>query len=174
MATIYKKKYPIPKPAGAEIITRRGKQLARWQNGKRQLRTAEVLDDGRILFVSDCWYVRYRDSNGKYRRQTTGCRDRQAAEKVLADILADVEKVKAGVMSREEMVASSQLEAAISKHIKNYLSQLAAKTIRGWATQSRGSRTHAEAASIDRERDRPVAQSGSETSASRCPYHPPR
>ena len=131
MATIYKKKYPIPKPAGAEIITRRGKKLARWQNGKKQVRTAEVLDDGRVMFVADCWYVRYRDSNGKYQRQSTGCRERQAAEKVLADILGGVEKVKSGVMSREEMAASNGLEAPIGKHIENYLSQLAAKIIRG-------------------------------------------
>ena len=29
MATIYKKKYPIPMPEGAEIITRRGRKPAR-------------------------------------------------------------------------------------------------------------------------------------------------
>ena len=44
---------------------------------------------------------------------------------MLADILADVEKVKAGVMSREEMVASDQLETSIGKHTKDYLPQLA-------------------------------------------------
>ena len=131
MAVIYRKKYPIPMPEGAEIISRRGKKFARWQNGKNQMRTAEVLEDGRVLFVADCWYVRYRDSAGKDRRESTGCRDRQAAEKVLADILASVEKIKAGVMSRQEMATSAQLETPIGKHIKNYLSQLAVKTIRG-------------------------------------------
>ena len=131
MATIYKKKYPIPMPAGAEIITRRGKKFARWQNGKNQVRTAELLKDGRVMFVADCWYVRYRDSNGKYQRESTGCRERQAAEKVLADIQGNIEKVKAGVMSREEMAASNGLEAPIGKHIKAYLSHLSAKIIRG-------------------------------------------
>ena len=131
MATIYKKKYPIPMPDGAEIVTRRGTKLARWQNGKKQVRTAEVLDDGRVMFVADCWYVRYRDSSGKMRRESTGCRDRQAAEKVLADILADTEKVKSGVMSSQEMAASTGLEAPIEKHIKSYLSHLAVKIIRG-------------------------------------------
>ena len=131
MATIYKKKYPIDMPAGAEIITRRGKKFARWQNGKKQVRTAEVLDDGRVMFVADCWYVRYRDSNGRNKRESTGCRERQAAEKVLADIQANIEKVRAGVMSREEMAASNGLEAPITKHIKDYLSHLTAKIIRG-------------------------------------------
>ena len=120
MATVYKKKYPIPMPDGAEIITRRGKRLARWQSGKGQVRTAEVLADGRVQFVSDCWYMRYRDASGRMRRESTGCRERQAAEKVLADILTKVEKVKAGVKSHGEMTAASQLDVPIGTHTKNY------------------------------------------------------
>ena len=131
MASVYKKKYPTELPPGAEIITRRGKKVARWENGKGQVRTAELLKDGRMQFVSDYWYVRYRDASGRMRRGSTGCREKQAAEKVLADILADVEKVKAGVMSREEMDTSRQLETPIGKHVKDYLTQLSVKTIRG-------------------------------------------
>ncbi len=131
MASIYKKKYPTELPAGAEIITRRGKKIARWESGKGQVRTAELLEDGRMQFVSDCWYVRYRDATGKMRRQSTGCREKQAAEKVLADIMADVEKVKAGIISAKEMDTSQQLETPIAKHIEDYLAQLAVKTIRG-------------------------------------------
>jgi len=131
VTAVYKKKYPIPMPQDAEIIIRCGRKLARWQSGKNQLRRAEVLDDGRVRFVSDCWYVRYRSASGRMRRQSTGCRDRQAAEKVLADILAKVEKVKAGVMSQDEIAAAGQLETPIAKHTKDYLRQLAAKTVRG-------------------------------------------
>ena len=131
MATIYRKKYPIPVPEGAEIIVRRGKTMARWRNGKQQVRTAKVLDDGRVQFVSDCWYIRYRDADGIMRRESTGCRDRQAAEKVLADRLADVEKVKAGVMSKEEMTAAEQLDTPLRQHVKDYLAELAIRTVRG-------------------------------------------
>jgi len=131
MAAVYKKKYPIPMPDGAEIITRRGKKVARWTNGKGQERTAEVLGKDRVQFVSDCWYVRYNDASGKMRRESTGCRDRQAAEKMLADILANIKKIKAGVMSQNEMAAVSHLDTPFSKHTKNYLTSLAAKTIRG-------------------------------------------
>lgn len=131
MATIYRKKYPIPMPPGAEIVTRRGQKLARWQSGKGQVRTAEVLDDKHVQFVSDCWYVRYRDADGVMRRETTGCRDKQAAEKFLADILAGVDKVKAGVMSAEEMAAGDRVEEPIGRHVDDYLAQLAVKTVRG-------------------------------------------
>ena len=97
MAAVYKKKYPTPMPEGAEVIERRGKKMARWTNGKGQERMAEVLNDGRVQFVSDCWYVRYTDASGKMRRESTGCRDKRAAERALADILSNVEKVKVGV-----------------------------------------------------------------------------
>ena len=131
MATVYKKKYPIPMPDGAEVITRRGRRLARWRSGKGQVSTAQVLADGRVQFVSDCWYIRYRDASGRMRRESTGCRDRQAAEKVLADKLTDVEKVKAGVMSHGEMTAAGQLDVPIGSHTSDYLAHLAAKTVRG-------------------------------------------
>ncbi len=137
MATVYKKKYPIPMPEEAEIITRRGRRLARWESGKGQVRTAPVLADDRVQFVSDCWYVRYRDASGRMRRRSTGCRDRQAAEKMLADILTDVERVKAGVMSHGEMTAASHLDAPIGKHTKDYLAHLAAKTVRSKRVSSR-------------------------------------
>ena len=65
------------------------------------------------------------------RRESTGCRDKHSAEKVLADILADVEKVKAGVMSRHEMDASHQLDTPIARHIEDYLAHLQVKTMRG-------------------------------------------
>ncbi|MBC8374207.1 MAG: hypothetical protein H8E53_11470, partial [Planctomycetes bacterium] len=131
MAAIYKKKYPIPMPDGAEIINRRGKKMARWTNGKGQERTADILDDRHVQFVSDCWYVRYTDAAGKMRRGSTGCRDKRAAEKTLADILANVEKVKAGVMSQNEMSAIGHLDTPLGKHTDNYLADLAVKMIRG-------------------------------------------
>ena len=137
MATVYRKKYPIPMPKGAEVVVRRGRKVARWRNGKRQVRTAEVLDDGRVQFVSDCWYIRYRDADGIMRRESTGCRDRQAAEKVLADRLAEVEKVKAGVMSKEEMTAAEQVDTPLRQHVKDYLAELAVRTVRGRRVSAR-------------------------------------
>ena len=131
MAAVYRKKYPIPIPDSAEIITRRGQKLARWKSGKGQVRMAEVLDKNRVRFVSDCWYIRYRDASGVMRRQSTACRDKQAAEKVLADVLADVEKVKAGIMSHQEMSAAGQRETPITSHVQDYLAHLAARTVRG-------------------------------------------
>jgi site-specific recombinase XerD len=131
MATIYKKKYPIPMPQGAEVVVRNGRRVARWTNGNNQVRTAEVLDDGRIEFVSDCWYMRYRDAEGIMRRGSTGCREKQAAQKTLADVLADVEKVQTGIITASEKQIATHAERSLSEHVEDYLQHLARKRIRG-------------------------------------------
>jgi len=130
MAAVYKK-YPILMPDGAEFFTRRGRKMARWLNGKRQERTAEVLDDGRVQFVSDYWYIRYTDASGRMKRESTGCRDKQAAEKMLVDALTKVEKVKAGVLTQTELAAAGHLDTPIDKQMKDYIRHLAVKTVRG-------------------------------------------
>jgi hypothetical protein len=131
MATIYKKKYPIPMPQGAEVVVRNGRRFARWTNAKNQVRTADVLDDGRIEFVSDCWYMRYRDAEGIMRRGSTNCREKQAAQKKLADVLADVEKVQTGIITASEKQIASHAERPLSKHVDDYLQHLSRKRIRG-------------------------------------------
>ena len=131
MALVYKKTYPIHMPPGAEITTRHGKKVARWESGKGQFRTAEVLDDGRVMFVSDCWYIRYRDADGTMRRASTGCRDKQSAEKFLADTLAGVDKMKVGIITEEEREVADHGELPVETHVKDYLEHLSRKRIRG-------------------------------------------
>lgn len=131
MASIYRKTYPIPMPESAEILIRNGRKLARWTNTKHQVRTAEVLDDGRIAFVSDCWYMRYRDAEGIMRRESTGCREKQAAQKKLADVIADVEKVQTGILSSQEKQIAHHAQRSLSEHLEDYLAHLGRKRIRG-------------------------------------------
>ncbi len=131
MASIYKKKYPMPMPVGAAVVERNGKQLARWTSGKGQMREAELLPDGRVEFVSDYWYVRFRDADGKMRRQSTGCRDKQAANKILSDIVADVEKIKSGIISPQEKQVASHADRTLTEHVEDYLQHLSRKRVRG-------------------------------------------
>jgi len=131
MAALYKKKYPIQMPEGAEVIERNGRRFARWNNGHNQTLTAEVLDDGRVQFVSDVWYMRYRDAEGIRRRESTRCRDKQAAQKVLSDILANVEKVRAGIITAQENQIAAHAERPLSQHVEDYVQHLSRKRIRG-------------------------------------------
>jgi len=131
MANIYKKKYPMAMPDGAEIVERQSRRIARWATSRGQLRTAEVLADGRVQFVSDCWYIRYRDAEGKMQRRSTGCRGKQAARQVLADAVAEVERVKSGIITIAEKKIADQASLPLGDHVKAYLEHLGRKRIRG-------------------------------------------
>ena len=132
MANLYKKTYPMSMPKGAEIVTRRGKKVARWMNGRGNEKTAPLHEDGRrMIYVSDVWYARYKDTDGRERRISTGCRDEQAAGKVLSDLLGEVEKVRAGIVTPKELETAEQARRPICEHVADYLNHLKSKRVRG-------------------------------------------
>ena len=138
MATIYRKKYPVPLPDGAEIITRRGKRLARWTDKRGNVKTAPLARGGkRIMHVSEMWYARYNDADGIDRRVSTGCRDEYAARKVLSDILADVEKITARIITASEAQTSKHAERYLRDHLRDYLDHLGRKRVRGRKVSAR-------------------------------------
>ena len=103
MAKLYRKKYPIPMPQGAKIVVRRGSKFAQWTDGYGTLKTAPLSDDGKkIMHEAGCWYARFTDAEGVRRRISTDCNDMQAAQKVLADLIAKVEKIKSVIITPAE------------------------------------------------------------------------
>ena len=132
MATIYRKVYPVPMPDGARIVTRRGQRMACWVDGNGNEKTAPLTSGGKkILHEADCWYARYRDADGTDRRVSTGCCDEQAARKVLSDILAEAEKVKAGIMTAVEVQTARHVERPMGEHLDEYVEYLRTKRVRG-------------------------------------------
>ena len=132
MATLYKKTYPMDMPDGAEIITRRGKPMVRWTDGRGNVKTAPLHDDGeRMMYVSDVWYARYVDADGRERRVSTGCRDEQAAQKVLSDIQTELEKVRSGLLTPAEMETAGHVKRPLTEHVGDYLDHLQTKRVRG-------------------------------------------
>jgi len=60
------------------------------------------------------------------RRVSTGCRDKQAASKVLADRLAEVDKVKAGIITPAESKISRHAITPLAGHVEDYLAHMRA------------------------------------------------
>ena len=132
MATVYRKTYPVPMPNGAEIIIRRGRQIARWTDKRGNVKTAPLARDGnKIMHISEAWYARYNDADGIDRRVSTGCRDENAARKVLSDILADVEKITAGIITPNEAATARHAERHLRDHLRDHLDHLSRKRVRG-------------------------------------------
>ena len=132
MANLYRKTYTRALPEGEEVFTRRGKKMARWIDGRGRKQTAELSTDGQgVIVESALWYARYRDGDGVERRVSTGCRDEQAAGQVLADLLAEAEKVRSGILTREEAQTGRHADRPLAEHFADYLDFLKAKSVRG-------------------------------------------
>jgi integrase len=127
MATIFREKWRRPIPDGAQITERRGKKVAGWTDSQGRRQSAELDKDGkRIVSYYPHWFARYRDADGVMRRVSTGCTDSQAAKQFLAKIVTETEKVKVGIISREESRVGSHSDAPLARHIEDYATHLRA------------------------------------------------
>lgn len=131
MGAIFKKTVTKPLPAGAEIIERQGKKLARWKDGRGKARSAPLtIGQGgaeRIVVKARTYTAKYRDGEGIVREVATGCRDEAAARSILADLERRAELVKGKVLSAGEDAMIDHQEVPLVEHLAGYLIHLRAK-----------------------------------------------
>ena len=138
MASIFKRTTKRLIPQDAEIVERRRNKVARWVDQRGRKHEAELAGDGiSILVESPIWTARYRDADGMQLRRSTKCRDKQAAQQVLNGWLAEVEKITAGIITKDESNIASHAGKGIGQHVKAYLDYLKAKTVRGRAVSAK-------------------------------------
>jgi len=137
MATLFKKQFTKPLPPDAKIVSRtvkdrngnpECKQLAQWTDRSGKKRTAEVTmgKDGsqRIKDEAATWTAKYRDGEGVVCEVATGCRDKQAAQAVLDDLLRRAELVKAKVLSPDQDKIADHQRIPLSEHVTQYIDHL--------------------------------------------------
>ncbi|MGH7192264.1 MAG: tyrosine-type recombinase/integrase, partial [Candidatus Saccharimonadales bacterium] len=130
MGTVYRKTVTRPLPTAAEIITRKGERLARWKrNGKTRMAKITVGRDGaeRIADTAATYTAKYRDGNGVVVEVATGCRDADAARKILGELERRAELVKAGVVTADENAVADHQATPLAEHFAAYLDHLQAK-----------------------------------------------
>jgi integrase len=131
MGMVFRKRYTMPIPPGAEITERDGQRIARWRLRNGQLRTAEVVDseDGRtrVRGQSRFFLARYRDGTGQIVEVATGCKDLVAARAVLTQLERRAELVRAGVLTVTEDAAADHAGAPLARHLDAYERHLHAK-----------------------------------------------
>jgi integrase len=119
-------------PDGAVVFKRGGRKWARWTDGRGQEKTAPVKPCGkRIELTTATWVARYRDGEGRRREVSTGCRDKTAAQQVLADLVRRAEHVKAGIVTPQQARTADHSSVPVRDHVAAYLEHLKAKTVRG-------------------------------------------
>jgi integrase len=145
MGSVFRKMWTKPLPDGAEVFTRRRKvttreadgtkrvehvteQCARWQDakGKNRVELVTTGEDGtrRIRLESETYFAKYRDHEGTVRVVPTGCRDEANARQFLADMEKQSDRVRAGVVSPQELAVADRMADPIAQHIADYVSTL--------------------------------------------------
>jgi len=130
MAHLFKQTTTRPLPAGAELFTRNGERFARWTDGKGRKRTARVTGEGdtaRIQTESATWYVRLRRADGELSDVATGCRDKSAAASRLSELVAEQEKIRAGVITPSEANTAKHGRMAYAGTVQAFIDSMAAR-----------------------------------------------
>ena len=78
-----------------------------------------------VRVKSRTYYAKYRDGDGKVNVVPTGCKDRSAAEQFLSRLEKTADRVKAGVVTSEEVRRVKHQADAIDGHIAAYIGAMA-------------------------------------------------
>ena len=99
MGTLMKQWKTVPMPSGATVGL---DGTVTWAvKGKK--RTGKISKSGKVSIQVDTWTAQYTDETGAVRRVSTKTTNRNAAEKILAKYEAEIDRLKAGVVTREEL-----------------------------------------------------------------------
>src|SRR5262249_45529429 len=74
----------------------------------------------RVIIESPFYVAKYRDGGNVVRVVPTGCRDEQAARRVLADLERRAELVKAKVLTAAEDRVANHQETPLAEHLDAY------------------------------------------------------
>jgi integrase len=144
MGSVFKAKVTRPLPLGATIVMRGGKQVAEWRDASGRLKRAPTTGAKAkrpgIIKEAATFTAKFRDGQGVLRKVATGCRTREAAKQVLADLEGRAERVRAGVLTANEAAVAEHLGVPIEEHIRDYLDVLSKR--KGKGAHVRTSRTH--------------------------------
>ena len=130
MGTVFRKTATKPLPEGAELFERKGARFARWRDAKGKNRTARVTigNDGsdRIVIEARTFTAKYRTRAGVV-EVATGCRNEDAARRVLGELERRAELVKAGVLSTAEDAIADHQPTPLEVHFAAYRAHQQAK-----------------------------------------------
>jgi len=132
MARVYRKPLYRPVPEGAKIVTlKNGTKHAVWMagDGEKTAKYIETKNGPRIVEESQVYVARYTDATGRFRERSTGCRDLRAAEHKLNAWLQEVDKIKAGIISQEELDVSQRLNGKIDDYFPDFIRHLKSKSV---------------------------------------------
>jgi len=80
----------------------------------------ETENGPRIVEGSQVYIAQYTDATGRFRERSTGCRDLRAAEHKLNCWLQEVDKIKAGIVSQNELEVGQKMQGKIADYLPDF------------------------------------------------------
>jgi integrase len=115
MGSLKKTFYTIPMPDAAKIS---GTSVTWIAKGKKK--TGVLTDNRRVRCQSDVWTAQFVDENGIVQRLSTKTKDRAAAQRILVKYESDVNRIRAGILSRADIDRSAIRSVPIAEFIERY------------------------------------------------------
>jgi len=133
MPSVYRPTVTRPIPPRAEIITKCGKRHARWRGKGGRMKTAPLSDDGtHVQDKGSVYWMEYTNEDGRLVRESTGCRDKQAAQQNANDRAREAERVRTGSLPKEELEAREHGSRPLPEHVAEYERSLLTKGTTEW------------------------------------------
>jgi integrase len=112
----------IPMPKGA-MVGLNG--TVHWTvKGKK--RTGKISKSGTVSVQSDTWTAQFRDENGKTQRISTKTTVRSVAERVLAQYQTEVDRIRTGVATRDELSKVHFRSVTLEKALEQFKTKMIA------------------------------------------------
>lgn len=93
---------------------------------KGKEREGVLTKNGRVRVESEYWAIWYRDEDGNQIKETTKTKSREAALQILMSREATIDRIRAGVVTREETDQVQQKGTPIENHLKKFETSLVA------------------------------------------------
>ena len=128
MATVYKRTRTKPIPAGAEIVTQRGKRLAVWTDGKTGRKRKAPLneDSDKILLEAGHYLIQYYDHNSARIEVNSKTPDKDAAEQLAARLETEAMLRKRGFIDTNQERYATERRRPLIEHLADFRAVLLA------------------------------------------------
>jgi integrase len=113
MGDIYKSSYTSPMPPDAVV---KG-QTVQWTDKRGKRKTGKRTGSDRVLIETGKWIARWTDETGREHKESTGCTSKDAALHYLRNKELEVERIRAGLMTRDEIDKTAQRLIPIADHL---------------------------------------------------------
>jgi len=113
----------LPMPAGAKIG--RNGTVTWLAKGKKKTGKLSAIP-GRVTVQSDTWTAQFTDEHGKTQRISTKTTVRSVAEKMLARYQTEVDRIRTGVATREELSKAHFRHVTLEKALEQFRTKMIA------------------------------------------------